>query len=248
MSSSHNQNELNTYKQNRLIDQLDHRYGRHKRISDPDLESLALKKYRTNGRGITFSDLKKCYKCSKDKAQRRLKNACKEKIDKNGKKCSLLFTLDNERTKSQQYFPTCIKAEIIENKRNRLIGTTGVIFFNKGHFTSYYPLHNAIEQQMVTSFLTQLSLLPFQPLHIHNIRLWMYIDKSHYEELNQKPWSEDNKTKIERKRIGLREVVYQFYKRGSIEIDISSSNNPFQIETDDDVNNFLYSSEKYNIH
>ena len=56
---------------------------------------------------------------------------------------------------------------------------------------------------------------------MHNIRLLMYIDKSHYEELNQTPWSEDNKTKIERERIGLREVVYQFHKKGSIEIEIA---------------------------
>ena len=39
------------------------------------------------------------------------------KIDKNGKKFSVLFRLDNERTNPQQYFPSCIKATIIENKR-----------------------------------------------------------------------------------------------------------------------------------
>ena len=48
-----------------------------------------------------------------------------------------------------------------------------------------------------------------------------------------------NKTKIVRERIGLREVIYKFNKKGSIEIDISCSKNPFQIETDDDVNNFF---------
>jgi hypothetical protein len=42
-----------------------------------------------------------------------------EKIDKNGKKFSILFTLDNERTKPQQYFPSCIRASIIEYKRKR---------------------------------------------------------------------------------------------------------------------------------
>ena len=74
------------------------------------MEALALKKYHINGKGITFSDISKEYRCSKQKAQRRLKNACIEKIDKDGKKFSILFTLDNERTKPQQYFPSCNKS------------------------------------------------------------------------------------------------------------------------------------------
>ena len=73
---------------------------------------------------------------------------------------------------------------------------------------------------------------------MHNIHLWTIIDKSHYEELKLKPWS-NNKTKIVRERIGLREVIFKFNKKGSIEIDIACSTNPFQIETDDDVNNFF---------
>ena len=64
------------------------------------------------------------------------------------------------------------------------------------------------------------------------------IDKSHYEEINQKSWTY-NETKTQVERIGLREVIYKFHKRGSIEIDIACSRNPFQIETDDDVNNFF---------
>ena len=158
------------------------------------------------------------------------------KIDKDGKKSSILFTLDNERTKPQQYFPSCIRATIIENKRNRPIDPTGANYNNKGH-SSTYPLHNAIENQIVQSFLLQLYLLPFQPLNMHNIHLWTIIDKSHYEELKVKPAF--NKTKIVRERIGLREVIYKLNKKGSIEIDISCSTKPFQIETDDDVNNFF---------
>ncbi|MGE5635217.1 MAG: hypothetical protein ACM3VV_08285 [Deltaproteobacteria bacterium] len=241
--SSYETNKLSSTKKNRPIDQLDHRYGRGKWISDEVLEDLALKKYSTNGRGITFSDLIEEFRCSKDKAQRRLKNAYKEKIDKKGKKSSTLFKLDNKRTIPQQYFPSCIKAKIIEDRRkkqNRLIGTTGDSYHtNKGDSSSCYPLCNAIENQIVSSFLTQLSLLPFQPLNIHNIHILTIIDKGHYEEITQKPWSDDNKTKIERERIGLREVVYKFHKRGSIEIDISCSKYLFKIETDDDANNFF---------
>ena len=239
MPSFKNQNELNQDQQTRLIDQLDHRCGRGKWILDKDLEDLALKKYQTNGKGITLDDLVEEYKCLQTKAQRRLKNACKEKIDKDGKKRSALFRLDDKRTIPQQYFPSCIRATIIENKRNRLIDPTGANYHNKSSSSSYYPLHNAVENQIVQSFLLQLSLLPWQPLNMHNIHMLTIVDKSHYEEIKLKPCSYENKTKIQRERIGLREVVYQFHKKGSIEIDISCSKYPFPIETDNDVNNLF---------
>lgn len=112
---------------------------------------------------------------------------------------------------------------------------TGVTY-NKA---SYYPLHNAIEQQTASYFLTQLLLLPFQPLNMHNIHMRTVIDKSHYEEMNLKPYSNDNKTKLQRELIGSRQVIYKFNKNGSIEIEIGCSKNPFPIETDNDVNNFF---------
>ena len=144
--------------------------------------------------------------------------------------------MDNERTIPQQFFPSSKKATIIENTRNRLIDPTGVTYSNKGH-SSTYPLHNAIENQIVQSFLLQLALLPFQPLHMHNIHLWTIINKSHYEELKLKPVF--NKTKIVRERIGLREVIFQFNKKGSIEIEVGCSRNPFPLETAYDVLNIF---------
>ena len=193
-------------KENRPTEQLVHVYGPGKWISNKELEELAIEKYKINGKGITFEDVIEKFHCKKEKAQLRLKNACIEQV-KDGKKSSVLFRLDNERTIPQQFFPSSIKATIIENKRNRLIDPTGVTYSNKGH-SSTYPLHNAIENQIVQSFLLQLSLLPFQPLNMHNIHLWTIIDKSHYEELKLKPAF--NKTKIVRERIGLREVIFKF--------------------------------------
>jgi hypothetical protein len=224
--------------ENRPIEQLVRSHQLKKRISGNELQEFAKKKYLINGQGITFPNLIKEFGCSKKQAQRRLKNGCKEKIDKDGKKSSILFTLDNERTIPQQYFPSCIRATIIENKRKRengLIDPTGVSYNNK---TSHYPLHNAIENQIVQSFLLQLYLLPWQPLNMRNLHLWMVIDKSHYNELFLKPWP-FNESKVQVERIGLRKVVYKFHKTGSIEIDIACSRNPFQLETDNDVNNFF---------
>ena len=225
--------------ENRLSNQLVHRHRKGKWIRGKELDELAKKKYPINGKGITFFDVVEEYRCSKRKAQRKLKNACNERIDKYGKKSSILFRLDDKRTIPQQYFPSSIKATIIENKRNRLIDPTGPNYNNKASSSSYYPLHNAIEQQMVQSFLTQLYLLPFQPLNMHNIHLWTIIDKNHYEEINQKPCSDENNTEIQRELIGNREVIYHFNKKGSIQIEISCSHNPFPLETDNDVNIFF---------
>jgi hypothetical protein len=228
------ENGPNAINQNRPIDELDHSYGPGKHISDNLLEELALEIYKKYRRGITFKDIIENFHCKKEKAQRKLKNSCREYVN-NGKKSSILFTLDNERTKPQQYFPSCIRATIIKNKRNRPIDPTGANYNNKAS----YPLYSDIENQIVQSFLFQLYLLPWQPLNMHNIHLWTIIDKSHYEEVKVKPAF--NKTKIVRERIGLREVIYKLNKKGSIEIDISCSTKPFPIETDDDddVNNFF---------
>ena len=108
MSSFHNQNEPNAINQNRPIDKLDHSYGPGKWISDNLLEELALEKYQTNGKGITFEDVIEKFHCKKEKAQRRLMNACIEHV-KDGKKSSVLFRLDNERTNPQQYYPILYK-------------------------------------------------------------------------------------------------------------------------------------------
>ena len=69
-------------------------------------------------------------------------------------------------------FLVVIRATIIENKRNRLIDPTGANYNNKTFST--YPLHNAIENQIVQSFLIQLYLLPWQPLNMHNIHMYSY--------------------------------------------------------------------------
>jgi hypothetical protein len=73
----------------------------------------------------------------------------------------------------------------------------------------------------------------FDIIHI----LFILLNSCSYYEIFLKPVF--NKTKIQKERIGLRDVVYKFNTRGSIEIIIACSKYPFPIETDDDVNNFF---------
>ena len=217
---------------------LSHRLG--KKIGDKELEELSINKYEKNGKGITCIDVREKFFCSRKQAQRKLKNACTEKIDKEGKKTPILFR-PFKRTNPQQFFPYSKRAKIIENwKKNkyRPLDPTGVNYNNKAS-SSHYPLHNAVEQQMAYYLLTQLSQLPFQPLNMHNTHMRTVIDKSHYEELKLKPYSDKNKSKIQGELIGRREVIYKFNKNGSIEIEIASSKHPFPIETNNDVNNFF---------
>ena len=49
-----------------------------KGFRDKELEELAIEKYKINGKGITFEDVIEKFHCKKEKAQRRLKNACIE--------------------------------------------------------------------------------------------------------------------------------------------------------------------------
>ena len=183
------ENGPNEVFENRPFEQLVHRYGKWQHISSTEIENLAIIKYQSCGLGITFNDITTTFQCKKTKAQKKLKLLCNELSIKNGERVKpKLFTLN--RTKPQQYFPSCIRATIIENKikiQNRLIDPTGVTYSHKGHSSSTYPLHNAIENQIVQSFLFQLYLLPFQLLNMHNIHLWTIIEKSHYEEIKLKP-------------------------------------------------------------
>jgi hypothetical protein len=117
------------------------------------LEEVALEKYRKNGKGITIKDLIQRFGIHKNKAKRRLKNAIKEKKDKPG----ILFTLD--RKNPQQYYPTRLKPEIIEQikKQNRPINPTGVSLYQS-------PYLEHIKARYVSELLLlyyRISLYPF---------------------------------------------------------------------------------------
>jgi hypothetical protein len=211
--------------ENRPIDELDHSYGPGKHISDNLLEELALEKHRKNGKGITIKDLIERFGVHKNKAQRRLKNAIKEKKDKPG----ILFTLN--RKNPQQYYPTRLKEEIIEQikKQNRLINPTGVSLYQS-------PYLEHIKARYVSELLT---LLDNQPLSIHKVHLKLFIDKTYYEEINVKKITEGNKSKPHETNIGNRNVNYQAYPDGTVMIYIKCSNNPFKLTVEEDISSFF---------
>lgn len=130
-------------------------YGDNKRrySNSQEIISLAIDKFKKNGKGITYDDLLSSgLSQHKNQGQRTLKHYLQKGI---------LFTLSDSRP--QRYYPTSIKSEIME-KKNAPTNPTGVTYFSQ-------PL----------DFI--LPLLPCAPLNIHNVHLKLKITPECYNEL-----------------------------------------------------------------
>jgi hypothetical protein len=95
-------------------DEVVHRAGC-SRISQRSIEGLAVEKYESSGLGITFEDIQERFRVTKRRAQRSIRYYHAKKV---------LFTAEElirqgidylRKTNPQQYFPSCIRAEIIQN-------------------------------------------------------------------------------------------------------------------------------------
>ena len=89
-----------------------------KRISKKKIEELATQRYRTCGKGISFSDVMKFY-CSKAKAQRVLKDCCRQRMGKDGTLRAPILFRSPKRTSPQRYYPSVLKADILEKLKQR---------------------------------------------------------------------------------------------------------------------------------
>jgi hypothetical protein len=145
-----------------------------------------------------------------------------------------------QNTNLQQYLPSCIRAEIIENPKTRTnsvpLEPTGVNL-PKGslnqHSSSRRARLSSLENQKAESFLDVLLYIPFAPLYIHKLQLMLYIDKQYYQELSPKE-GYVNRAKRHEEIIGRRHVKYILSPNGSVEIYVRSSDTPFKLETDGD--------------
>jgi hypothetical protein len=211
-----------------------------KQITKETIELLALENYRSNGKGLTIEDLITKFSVNKPNAQRSLKY-----FHSNG----VLFTAHDlilkgihllQNKNPQEYFPTCIKAEIIENLKSKsvLVQPTWVNLTKDSHFSSKNPLSNAIEYQKAQSFLDVLLLLPFTPPNIHKLQLMFPLDKEYYRELKQNE-QPINRAKSHEENIGRRHATYRLSPRGSVEVSIRTTDTPFRVEKDEDVSDLF---------
>jgi hypothetical protein len=190
-----------------------------KRISKKKIEELAVQKYRACGQGIDFSDVME-FRCSKANAQRILKDCCVQKI---------LFR-SPKRTKPQQYYPSIIKADILENlkqKGNVPIQLTEVLSSNT-------PLANLVVEQKAQNFYDILYSFGRYPLYIHKLQLQLSLESRYYTDI-QKTTSKRNKSKQHEEKIGTSIVKYLVYPNGKTMVFVACSNNPFKLEDESDV-------------
>jgi len=207
--------------------------------SEYKIKDIAIEKYRSGGNGITFKDVIERFPLKKAQAQRSLKHFHARGI---------LFTAEDlisqgidlvENKSPQQYFPTCIKADIIENlkkRKNVLVDPTEVTSSNA-------PLSNVLAQQLSQNILDLLTNLPFAPLCIHKLQLQLSVSSTAYDDF--KLFFDKNKRNrfIHTERIGkaihIPNVTYIIYPKGKIMVYIACSDKPFKVETDNDASSLF---------
>jgi hypothetical protein len=218
-------------------------YVRRRRYSRAEqIEKLAVEKHRKNGKGITFNDLLHAGLASnKRQSQITLKHYHNKDI---------LFTISLH--KPQQYYPTCIKSEVLKSKisKNIPIGVTGVGRYSSSSSSSNsivfscsssngkslnndntYSIQDLLANQSLEGHV--LPLLPSSPSFIHKMQFKLRITPECYSELKL-PVGRENKGKEYVEMIGNVRVCYRFYSKGTVMVFTESSNNPFKLEDEID--------------
>ncbi len=197
------------------------------------IEDLGINKFRQNGQGICFKDLLSSGVAKhKQQAQATLKHCLRSNI---------LFTPYNR--KPQQYYPTCLKSEILS--KIIPVGAIGVglsrppLFqrnsMDKRSTDSDHGLDPGIVQTLEGYVLP---LLPEFPLHIHKMHFKIRVSPECYQEIVL-PANRWNKGKEHEELIGRTLVRYRFYANGTVVVSTESSNNPFLLATELDCSNFM---------
>jgi hypothetical protein len=206
------------------------------------VEKIAIEKYQKNGLGITFEDIERNFSVNKDKAQRKLKYFHERHV---------LFTANDlilegitvlKNTSPQQYFPNCIKAQIIEGlskRENVLVNPTGVNHSSTPLSSLVLPVLKTDDQLILETLEGHiLPLLPTAPSYIHNIHLKLSIIPQCYVELGL-PTIPGNKGKKTTEVIGTSKVDYTFYPNGTVNVEVMCSNHPFRLQTEEDRSHLL---------
>lgn len=197
---------------------------------------MAIDKYRASGNGITFNDVRKAFNVKKEKARRSLiyfhvrgvlftpKDLISQKI----------YFIKNRNP--QQFYATCIKAEILENKKKESVHVdpTGVNSKFLPVKSCASPLSQCLQYiaiQTLEGYV--LPLLSEAPLFIHNMHFKTKVSSDYYEVLKL-PCHKRNNGKYHQEIIGKILVEYIIYKSGTVDIHTTCSNNPYKLETEED--------------
>lgn len=198
------------------------------------IETLAVRKCKQNGRGISFKDLlSNGFALHKQQAQTTLKHCLRANI---------LFTISSR--KPQEYYPTCLKSEILS--KNIPIGPTRVGFLKptllrdkdlkKKDIIDYCQTLDLTIVQTLEEYV--LPLLRQTPFHIHKMQFKVRIPRECYQEISlpAAPW---NKGKEHEEIIGGAHARYRFYANGTVVVTAESSNFPFRLENESDFSSLM---------
>jgi hypothetical protein len=192
-------------------------------IKAKQTEDLAVEKVRRNWKhGITITDLvTRGIAENKKQAQRMMKYYLHDK--------NILFTLGRECP--QKYYPTCLKACILQSARknleNVLTDPTEVNPSLLSHLS--YTITIGKAQNLLDTLQSYSNIA----LHIHKLQLQLGIQSKYYSEIQKGYWQK-NKGKQHEEKIGTSLVKYVIYPNGTVMVFIACSNNPFRLETESD--------------
>ena len=211
-----------------------------KYVAKDIVERIAIKKYRENGLGITFEDIERECSVNKRKGQRKLKYLHKRNALFTANDLILEGINDLQNTSPQRYFPICIKSKIVEDlikRKNVPVDPTGVNH-SSSPFSSFAALNNTDQIILQTLEGHILRLLPASPSFIHNIHLNLTMISECYGELSV-PTTSGNKGKKSTHIFSKSRVDYTFYPSGTVNIEVSCSNHPFKLQTEEDRSRML---------
>jgi archaellin len=203
--------------------------GRNKYVNSKQIKELAIEIYKAKGgRGITYTDLLETgLAVHKKHAQDMLKYHVRT---------GTLFILENRRP--QQYYPTEIKSDIIENKQKSTpIDPSGVVLIpsnHQKHLSSKSPLSSCIESMAIQTLEGYvLPLLPTAPSFIHNMQFKTKVTPACYTELDL-PHYKRNYGKCHTEIVGATHIDYVFYSSGTVNVTTTCSRDPHKLETEED--------------
>jgi hypothetical protein len=189
-----------------------------------EVNALAIRNYKVNGRGITYHDL-----ISSGLAEHKFQaqNTLKRCLARN-----ILFTAGNH--KPQLYLPSSLKAEIL---KARLSKNASEKVTEVPSYKSLLGLDpNTIVTQTLENFL--LPILPKLAASIHKIQLKVKLNPEYYKGISVLAHSE-NRGKEHEEIVASVLVRYFFYPNGRVTIFVACSETPFKLESDDDVGRLI---------
>jgi hypothetical protein len=201
-----------------------HDVGKRRYTKVQEVDTLAIEKYKKNGKGITSQDLMPLGLAKhKSQAQNTIKRCLARKI---------LFTI--EKHKPQEYFPSSLKAEIFKARlsKNARIGVTDIPHI-QGTSTSS---SDAIITQTLEGYI--LPILRDIPLEIHKIQLKLKLNPEYYNEISHLAHSV-NKGKELQEIIASVLIRYIFYPNGKVMVFVACSNTPFKLQSNNDLDRLI---------